>query len=100
MADKEKALSLVPQIITAYSAAEGGRGTGYTGERLHNDRNFQPTPFGNEVAARTTCGPGGSRTLYGKSGSQQQHGAANPGNGPAKSTDILSQFGPDYKPRS
>jgi hypothetical protein len=24
--------------------------TNYTGERLHNDRSFQPTKFGNEVA--------------------------------------------------
>src|SRR6516225_5824314 len=33
----------------------------FRGERLHNpERNTQFTPFGNEVAARTVCGPGGS----------------------------------------
>jgi hypothetical protein len=56
-----------------------GRGTGYTGERLHNpDRNFQPTDFGNAIAARTVCGPGGSRQVMG-SGSQGTHRSTNPG---------------------
>jgi hypothetical protein len=30
-------------------------------------------------------------------GSQGVHGATNPGNAPAKNTDILRQFGPDYR---
>jgi hypothetical protein len=72
----------------------GGKSTPYTGERLHNDRTFQPTEFGNAIAARTVCGPGGSREVM-ASGSQGQHGSAAPGNAPAKSTDILRQFGPD-----
>jgi hypothetical protein len=54
--------------------------TGYTGERLHNDRNFQPVKFGNEVAlnvGKGGCGTG--RNLYGQSGTQGVHGATNPG---------------------
>ena len=52
---------------------------GYTGERLHNDKAFQPTKFGNEIAADTQCGPGGSRKVY-ASGSQGTQGSVNPGN--------------------
>ena len=47
---------------------------GYTGERLHNDKSFQPTPFGNEVAANTQCKPGGSREVL-PHGGQGQHGS-------------------------
>jgi hypothetical protein len=57
-----------------------GGGTGYRGERLHNDKSFQPVPFGNEVAlnvGKGGCGTG--RTLYGQAGSQGTHGATNPG---------------------
>ena len=54
--------------------------------------------LGNEVAASTVCGPGGSRTVM-RSGSQAQTGpvagSPRPGGG-----DILSQFGPDSKPRT
>jgi hypothetical protein len=51
------------------------KGTGYTGERLHNDRNFQPVKFGNEVALNVgRGGPGTGRTLHGSSGSQGTHG--------------------------
>jgi hypothetical protein len=56
--------------------------TGYRGEKLHGpaERNFQPVPFGNSVALNVGQGaPGAGRTLYGKSGSQGQHGAPNPG---------------------
>jgi hypothetical protein len=45
----------------------------YRGEALHNQRSFQPTKFGNEIAASTVCGPGGSRTVM-RSGAQGQHG--------------------------
>jgi hypothetical protein len=58
----------------------GGSATGYRGEKLHNDRSFQPVKFGNEVAlnvGKGGCGTG--RTLYGQAGSQGTHGAANPG---------------------
>jgi hypothetical protein len=48
--------------------------TGYRGEKLHNDRTFQPVPYGNEVAlnvGKGGCGTG--RTIY-KTGSQGQQG--------------------------
>jgi hypothetical protein len=48
--------------------------SGYRSEKFHNDRNFQPTKFGNEKAldvGKGGCGTG--RTVYG-SGSQSQHG--------------------------
>jgi hypothetical protein len=64
----------------------------YSGERLHNDRSFQPTKFGNEVAANTVCGVGRSRTIY-SSGSQSGsggHGSANPGNPQPKGRGILT----------
>jgi hypothetical protein len=54
--------------------------TGYRGERLHNDRNFRPVKFGNEVALNVGgggCGTG--RTIY-KTGSQGTQGSVNPGN--------------------
>jgi hypothetical protein len=60
--------------------------TPYTGERLHNDRNFQPVKFGNEVAlnvGKGGCGTG--RKLYGQAGSQGTHGNTNPGNPPPNS---------------
>jgi hypothetical protein len=74
-----------------------GDSTGYTGEKLHNDRNFQPVKFGNEVALNVgTGGCGTGRTIY-KTGTQDMHGSANPGNAPAKGKDILSSFGPESK---
>src|SRR5215467_16397057 len=60
----------------------GGSATDYRGERLHNDKSFQPVKFGNEVAlnvGKGGCGTG--RTIY-ASGSQSGsagHGSANPG---------------------
>ena len=53
--------------------------TDYRGPKFHDDKSFQPTPFGNEVAASTVCKPGGSRDVH-ASGSQQRWGDANPGN--------------------
>jgi hypothetical protein len=56
-----------------------GGSTGYKGEKLHGpaSRNFQPVPFGNEVALNVKGGgPGVGYTLYGSSGTQGQHGAA------------------------
>ena len=55
--------------------ATHGEPSGYTGEKLHGpaSRNFQPTPFGNEIAANTVCGPGGSREVM-RSGGQGTHG--------------------------
>jgi hypothetical protein len=60
----------------------------YSGERLHNDRSFQPTPFGNEIAARTQCGPGGSREVM-PAGGQGTHGSV-AGERPAPARRILN----------
>jgi hypothetical protein len=50
---------------------------------------------GNDVAASTVCGVGGSRTIY-RTGSQGTHGNVNPGSSPPR-TDILSGYGPEKK---
>ena len=60
--------------------------TGYTGEKLHgpSSRDFQPVPFGNQVALNVKGGgPGAGRTLYGQSGQQGCHGQPASGNPPA-----------------
>jgi hypothetical protein len=70
----------VAQIGNAWGnhATHEGR-TDYTGERLHNDRNFQPVKFGNEVALNVgKGGPGAGREVM-PSGGQGCHGAVNPG---------------------
>ena len=56
------------------------------------------TPMGNEVAAQTVCGAGGSRTVY-RTGTQQTYGSVVQGSTP-KPVDILSQFGPESNPAS
>jgi hypothetical protein len=54
-----------------------------------------PCCLGNEVAKNVgRGGPGVGRTIY-QSGSQMQHGPANPGGPMPAPRDILSQFGPD-----
>jgi hypothetical protein len=49
------------------------KGTGYRGDPFHIGPSFQPTPFGNEIAANTVCKPGGSREVM-PQGGQRQHG--------------------------
>jgi hypothetical protein len=49
--------------------------------------------LGNEVAATTQCGPGGSRSVM-PSGGQAQHGPV-AGKPAAQSREILNDFGPD-----
>jgi len=71
-----------------------GGDTNYRGEKLYGDKSFQPCVMGNKQTMGTN-GPGKGMNLYGKSGSQNQYGAANPGNAPAKNRDILSGFGPE-----
>jgi hypothetical protein len=71
--------------------------TGYRGERLHNDRTFQPVKFGNEVALNVGKGGCGTGRDIHASGSQGTHGATNPGNAPAKGKDILGMYGPESK---
>jgi hypothetical protein len=72
---------------------------------LYGGAALNPTPLGNAVAQATQCGPGGSRNIYGKGGTQQQYGAAR---GPERDTgpdvpsgatgkDILGSYGKDYK---
>jgi hypothetical protein len=73
-----------------------GEESNYRGDPLHSGRSFQPTPFGNEIAARTVCGPGGSRKVY-ASGSQGMTGQPASGNPPAQGRDTLSEYGPDYR---
>jgi len=48
---------------------------------------------GNDVAASTVCGVGGSRTIYPRGG-QGQHGPANPGSSPSP-RDTLAEYGPE-----
>ena len=64
--------------------------TDYRVERLHNDRNFQPVKFGNEIAlnvGKGGCGTG--RTLYGQAGSQGTHGSV-AGTAPPRARGILN----------
>jgi hypothetical protein len=51
------------------------------------------TKLGNEVAASTVFGPGGSRSVM-ATGSQQQHGMPE-GRAAPQGRDILSDFGPE-----
>lgn len=54
--------------------------TGYTGERMHDGRDFQPVPFGNEVALNVGGGGPGTGREVSHCGSQGVHVATNPGN--------------------
>jgi hypothetical protein len=68
------------QMQSDHVTEQGGKSTGYRGEQKFTGRDFQPVPFGNQVALNV--GPGGcgtGRTLYGQAGSQGMHGGANPG---------------------
>jgi hypothetical protein len=81
--------SMVGDHITDRRASSG-----YRGEPWTIGPSFDPKAFGNEIAVVTKCGPGGSREVM-RTGSQGQHGAANPGNPtPVKKTQ-LEDFGPD-----
>jgi hypothetical protein len=62
------------------------KGSGYRGEPLHNDRNFNPVPFGNSVALNVgKGGPGTGREVM-ASGSQGCHGTPAQGAGGLPST--------------
>ena len=52
--------------------------SGYRGEPLFAGRGYNPTQYGHAIAAKTGCGPGGSREVQ-KTGSQGQHGAPDRG---------------------
>jgi hypothetical protein len=86
-------------LMVGDHATHSGNSTGYKGEPLHGpaERNF-PTRLGNEVALNVgRGGPGTGRDIH-ATGSQGQHGNV-AGNAPARSRDILSQFGPDSQRR-
>jgi hypothetical protein len=70
----------VAQIGNAWGDHVTNQGkTNYSGERLHNDRSFQPVKFGNEVALNVGGGgPGKGRTVM-PSGQQATHGPVAPG---------------------
>jgi len=60
-------------------ATETGKVLRKSVERMHGDAPHNAGQrLGNEVAATTVCGPGGSRTVM-KSGSQGVQGSVNPG---------------------
>jgi hypothetical protein len=78
------------------SHVTANKDTTYRGESLHNQRSFQPVPFGNSVALNVgKGGPGNGRTTM-HCGSQSTHGPV-AGNAPTKGRDILRGFGPDYR---
>ena len=81
------------ELVGNHRTTFGGSETRYKGEPDTMRKGYRP-PVGPTSFSNT--GVGGGRTIY-KSGSQCQTGAANPGNAPAKSTDILRQFGPDSR---
>ena len=62
---------------------EKRRETDYRGVPVFNGGAIS-LKLGNQIAAETTCGVGGSRSVY-KTGSQQTHGSVNPGNPPPRS---------------
>src|SRR6516225_3648087 len=59
-------------------ATNKGGSTGYRGVGLIGPKHPISEPLGNEIAARTVCGPGGSRKVY-ACGTQGVTGSANPG---------------------
>jgi hypothetical protein len=67
--------------------------TGYVGETLYNRSapTFDPVRYGNEVAASTVCGVGGSRTIH-STGGQGRHGevSGSRGNPAPRSGDVMS----------
>jgi hypothetical protein len=92
------------RVVNPAGAAQIGAHLGNHSERgstggnpatpLYGGRALNPTPMGNQIAASTKSGPGGSRTIY-KAGYQCQYGAAVQGpSRPAR--DILIEYGKDY----
>jgi hypothetical protein len=68
--------------------------SGYRGEKMSRGQGYA-TPVGISDPVKAV-GVGGGRIVM-KTGSQDMHGSANPGNPPAKGRDILSEFGPDRR---
>ena len=89
-----------PAGVAQYGQAQGdhvtsfgGGKTSYRGEAVNRGPGYR-TPVGISDPVKAV-GVGGGREVL-RSGAQGMHGAPAPGNPPAKSTDILRQFGPDY----
>jgi hypothetical protein len=61
--------------------------TGYTGVSLIGPKHPISVPLGNEVSAKTQCGPGGSREVM-KSGSQGVQGPVNRGDPMPKAKEL------------
>jgi hypothetical protein len=64
-----------------------GGDTGYRGIGLIGPKQPISQPLGNEIAARTQCGPGGSREVM-RTGSQCQHGTPAQGNPTPKANSL------------
>lgn len=73
---------------------DGRTKLGYRGEPFRNGKALigATIPLGNEVAAKTVCGVGGSREVF-KAGSQGQSSPTRSPN--ATGRDTLAEFGPD-----
>ena len=79
--------------VRGFAPWRRGGSTGWRPGPLYGGKGYS-NPVGPTNMALS--GPGAGREVM-RSGGQGQHGAANPGNAPAKSTDILRQFGPDSR---
>jgi hypothetical protein len=69
-----------------------GGDTGYRGIGLIGPKHPISQPLGNEIAAATKCGPGGSREVM-RTGSQGVHGTPAQGNPPTKG-ELFPGWGP------
>ena len=89
-----------PGGVAQYGQMQGSHIThekesSYRGDPERSGRGYEPPGMISDPVK--AVGVGGGRTNYGQSGSQGMHGQPAQGNAPAKNTDILRQFGPDYK---
>jgi hypothetical protein len=83
-------------IVSPEAVSELGMRTAFKKPDLYKGTAPQ-VRSGNDVAASTVCGPGGSRTVY-ERGISGVHGKASPGEGkigPNAGRDILSEYGPE-----
>ena len=111
--ERPKVRAANPSAIADWGAHRGNHVTGESGrnvpfkqEKLYSP-GFQPCEFGNtkalEGSGKGARPGGGNRTLYGKSGTQQQYGPSAPAakdysvDVPATKPgrDILNQYGPE-----
>ena len=87
--ERPKVRAANPSAVADWGAHRGNHVTGESGrdmpfknEKLYAGPSFQPCEFGNtkalEGAGKGARPGGGNRTLYGKSGTQQQYGSSAP----------------------